>query len=230
MRTYQKYNKDASFFSLSLNERIELNSLCETVCRLDKRQAIPATSSNFSIRSKSAEFLITKSGIHKRNLNPSHFIRTNFSGIPLHPLAPKPSDETLLHALIYKNFSNANAILHCHAPELEVFSLEKTEKSTFSKQNSSFIRHSLYKIKGHELLKALGLKSHSEDYYLPIIENHQNMLLLSQEIESIFIKIETPSPLCAFVLENHGIYCFGNSISQAELRLEAILHLANNLK
>ncbi|WP_186645627.1 class II aldolase/adducin family protein [Fluviispira vulneris] len=230
MKTLQKYIKDASFFPLSLKENYELNSLCKVVTRLDERKAIPATSSNFSLRSKPNEFLITKSGLHKRNLNPSHFIRTDLGGNPLHPLSPKPSDETLLHALIYKNFDSANAVLHCHAPELDIFNLECNEFSQIIKQKQDDLKYGFLRIKGHELLKALGFKSHTEDFFLPIIENHQDMSLLSNVIEENFIKTKTPSTFTAFVLEKHGIYCFGNSISQAEIRLETILHLAQNLK
>ncbi|BBH52252.1 class II aldolase/adducin family protein [Fluviispira sanaruensis] len=230
MKTLQKYIKDASFFPLSLMEIYELNSLCKVVTRLDARKAIPATSSNFSLRTKPDEFLITKSGLHKRNLNPTHFIRTDLSGNPLHSLSPKPSDETLLHALIYKNFISANAVLHCHAPELDVFNLESNEFTQFTKQKQYDLKFGFIKIKGHELLKALGFKSHTEDFFLPIIENHQDMSLLSNVIIENFIQNKIPSPLTAFVLERHGIYCFGNSISQAEMRLEAILHFAKNLK
>ena len=151
MRTYKKIIKDASFFPLSLYETIELNRLCHVAKRLDIRHAIPATSSNFSIQTKNKALLITKSGLHKRNLNPSHFIRTNLNGIPLHPQSPKPSDETLLHAMVYRNIPEINAVIHCHAPELENITLEKSLLIQ-SKENISC---GFFKMHGHEILKAL---------------------------------------------------------------------------
>lgn len=228
MRSYKKIIKDASFFPLTLLEKIELHKLCKTAKRLDKRYAIPATSSNFSLRATENSFFITKSGLHKRNLNPSHFIRVDLSGKALHSQAPKPSDETLLHALIYKNFFNAHSVLHCHAPELELVTLKGTEQ--LNKDNAQ--KHiGYFRIKGHELLKAIGFKSHNEDFLLPVIQNEQNMSYLALEIEKYFFAQQPPIfPICAFILENHGIYCFGNSVTQAELRLEALLHLLGKLK
>lgn len=229
MRTYKKIIKDSSFFPLSLYETIELNHLCNAAKRLDRRFAIPATSSNFSIRPKKENvLLITKSGLHKRNLNPSHFIRTNLAGVPLHSQSPKPSDETLLHAMIYRNLNTVNAVLHCHAPELESVTLEKSKLLTSNENKQPLCGYFI--LHGHEILKALGLKTHLEDFYLPIIQNDQDMEKLSNVIEKNFFAHQQKLPLCAFLLENHGIYCFGNSVHQAELKLEAILHLLNILK
>lgn len=230
MRTYRKIIKDSSFFPLSLYETLELNQICNAAKRLDSRNGIPATSSNFSIRTKNNALLITKSGLFKRNLNPSHFIRANLEGTPLHPLSPKPSDETLLHAMIYRKLNHANAILHCHAPELESVTLDKSELLTHGNNKKELPLCGFFKLQGHEILKALGLKSHLEDFYLPIIQNDQDMDKLSKLIEKHFFTHQQKLPLCAFLLENHGIYCFGNSVHQAELRLEAILHLLSVLK
>ena len=228
MRTYKKIIKDSSFFPLSLYETIQLNHICDAAKRLDRRDAIPATSSNFSIRAKDNGILITKSGLHKRNLNPSHFIRTNLEGKPLHSQSPKPSDETLLHAMIYRNFNNINAVLHCHAPELELVTLKNSEILPHDENEKPL--YGLFKFQGHEILKALGLKTHLEDFYLPVIQNDQDMEKLSKFIEKHFFTYKQKLPLSAFLLENHGIYCFGNSVHQAELRLEAFLHLLSILK
>lgn len=227
MRTYKKIIKDSSFLPISLYEKIELNYICDIAKRLDNRFAIPATSSNFSIRTKNNSFLITKSGLHKRNLNPSHFIRVNFNGKPLHSLAPKPSDETLLHAIIYRNYQKINAVLHCHAPELENVTLNKTE---LLPNKFGSINYGFFKLSGHEILKALGIKNHIEEFKLPVIQNDQDIEKISNFIEKNLSSFENETPFCAFLLENHGIYCFGNSTHQAEYRLEAILYhiLANS--
>lgn len=206
-----KYKRDASFFPLSAMERIRLKALCEVARRLDARHAIPATSSNFSIRADACSFLISRSGIHKRMLEPTHFIRTDLTGLPLHPQSPKPSDETLLHALIYANDPSVGAVVHCHAPELEV------------------VRAPVHKVTGHELLKALGKKGHDEPFYLPVFRNSQDMQQLAKLIEDELYTDRESEPcladVMAFCLENHGIYCMGKTVAQAELRLEALLHL-----
>lgn len=226
MRNFRKIIKDASHFPLSLFETIELNKICDAAKRLDSRLAIPATSSNFSIRTKDNDFLITKSGLHKRNLNPSRFIRVSQQGIPLNPLSAKPSDETLIHAVIYQNVTSAHAVLHCHAPEFESILLKKLEHKQVASQGLEF---GYFKLKGHELLKALGKKNHQEDFYLPVVQNHQDMEKMANFIENHFFHESKHPANCAFLLERHGIYCFGHSVYQAELRLEALLHLIVNI-
>jgi methylthioribulose-1-phosphate dehydratase len=210
MRAVTKYKADASFLPLSLFERVALKNLCEVAKRLDSRIAIPATSSNFSLRCGPQRFFISKSGVHKRNLTPVSFLRVQLDGKAVHPLAPKPSDETLLHAVLYRLFENVNCILHCHAPEIE------------------FLRFPSARLEGHELLKALGAPGHEEPLDLTVFRNNQNMVTLSEEVEARFHQELASSQSLAkgiFVLERHGIYCGGKDVQQAEARLEALLHL-----
>ena len=204
--------RDASFCLLSLRERIELKRLCAVARRLDSVQAIPATSSNFSLRAGANAFLISRSGIHKRLLEPSHFIRAHLTGMPVNIQAPKPSDETLLHAMLYKNLPSAGAIVHCHARELE------------------FLRAPKYLLEGHELLKALGTPDHETDVVLPVFKNSQNMAELAQHLEQNLFGVaanvpQSSLPVFGFMLERHGIYIVGKNIAEAELRTEALLHL-----
>ena len=56
---FKKYRRDASFFLLSGHELLTLNKLCELAVYLDERNAIPATSSNFSLRASKNSFLIS---------------------------------------------------------------------------------------------------------------------------------------------------------------------------
>lgn len=204
MRTIWKYKRDASFLPLSAHERIRLTRLCGVARRLDDRLAIPATSSNFSVRASQEAFLISRSGIHKRLLTPEHFIRTDLEGRPLHPMAPKPSDETLLHALLYRTFPKAGAIVHCHAPELEK------------------VRAPRFVFEGHELLKALGTPSHEVPFELAVFPNSQDMAALAASIEP---RLAEPALAHGFVLEKHGIYVVGENVEKALMKLEALLHL-----
>ena len=203
---FKKYRKDASLFLLSDYEKIRLNKICKLALFLDTLHAIPATSSNFSLRSSENSFLISKSGLHKRDLNPTRFVRVDLDGNPLSSLSPRPSDETLLHALVYKSFPTANVVAHCHAREFEKF---KTPAHIFA---------------GHELLKAFGFKNHLENFTLPVFENSQDMAALAEKI-GLYLKTNKENN-AAFMLERHGIYCFGNSIEQVQNYLEALFHLS----
>lgn len=225
MKQLRKFFKDASFFPLSHKEEILLNELSLVAKQLDLRLAIPATSGNFSIRCQNNAFLISRSGIHKRDLNPKKFVRSDLFGNPLGQIKSKPSDETYLHASVYRNFQDIQCVLHCHPPEIESIDLKKCEYSPFQAENMNVIQHGYFKIEGHELIKALGEKTHETQFYLPVIQNSQDIFTLAGEVEALFFTKKPPSPLCAFVLERHGIYCFGNSIKNAHQKLEAILYL-----
>lgn len=206
---FKKYRRDASFFLLSSKELLELKKLCNLAVFLDGLQAIPATSSNFSFRTSENSFLISKSGVHKRDLNPSRFVRVNLEGAPLSSISPKPSDETLLHALVYKLYPQANVVAHCHAREFEKFR----------------VPHHIFK--GHELLKIFGFKNHTESFSLPVFENSQDMEALSKKIEPFLIDWKTKNKTIAIMLESHGIYCFGESVEQVQNYLEALFHLSS---
>ncbi len=206
MTLFKKHIRDASFFLLSHYEIRELNNLCKLAQYLDHLHAIPATSSNFSLRANENSFLISKSGLHKRDLNPSRFVRVDLEGKALSTLSPKPSDETLLHALVYRLFPTVNVVAHCHAREFEKF--ERPE-NIFA---------------GHEILKIFGFKDHKEHFILPVFENSQDMQYLAVEISNYFM--HNKNNCVAFMLEKHGIYCFGKNVAQVQNYLEALFHLS----
>ena len=209
MRSERKYRFDASAqCPLSLYEQIQLGRLSEVTARFDTRGAIPATSSNFSLKSSPESFLISRSGKHKRSLNPSDFLLVDLEGRALAQVAPKPSDETLLHAIIYKRCPWIRCILHCHAPELEKLSPPSV------------------RIEGHELLKALGIRDHTTAYEMYIYENSQDMKTLAIQIDKRqFSEPSAEGGPVLFVLAQHGIYCGGESVERAEAYLESVLHL-----
>ncbi|MEN9811207.1 MAG: hypothetical protein RLZZ488_2774 [Pseudomonadota bacterium] len=208
MRVERRYRFDASGqMPLSLFEQIKLGQLCEVAVRLDSRHAIPATSSNFSIRRDDSAFFVSRSGKHKRALNPSDFLLVDLHGRAKAPVAPKPSDETLLHAVIYKNCPWIECVIHCHAPELE------------------FLRAPSFTVEGHELLKALGASDHLTPLDLRVYENTQDMAELASGVESRQLTGDGTRGAVTFVLARHGIYCGGENIGKTEAYLEALLHL-----
>ncbi len=210
MRSERKHRFDASGqISLSLFEQIKLSRLCDVARRLDKRHAIPATSSNFSLRRDQQSFLVSRSGKHKRDLNPRDFIAVDLAGQPLAAVAPKASDETLLHALVYRKCPWVGCILHCHALEFEI------------------LRPPSVTVRGHELLKALGAPGHTTPFLLNVFENNQNMRQLAGTVESKqFSESQTgESGPVLFMLSQHGVYCGGETIDKADAYLEALLHL-----
>lgn len=204
MKKFKSIHRDASLFFLSRKEYIDLKELCSLAKYLDNRHAIPATSSNFSLRSCTSSFLISKSGVHKRDLNPTQFVRVNLEGKALSPISPKPSDETLLHALVYNLFPDANVVAHCHAKEFEK------------------LRCPEHIFPGHELLKVFGFKDHKQIFHLPVFENRQDIENLSKQVEKYLRNFD--KFVTAFMIENHGIYCFGKDIKKVQNYLEVFMY------
>jgi len=214
MRSERKYRYDASGqLPLSLYEQIKLSQLCDVAVRLDKRGAIPATSSNFSLRRNGESLLISRSGKHKRLLTPSDFLLVDFQGKPCAAVAPKPSDETLLHALIYKQCPWIQSVIHCHAPELEALAPPSAQ------------------IEGHELLKALGAPGHESPWLISVFKNNQDMKVLAEQVDKqLFKKSKHGHGPVMFVLAQHGVYCGGETVERAETYLESLLHLLKHSK
>ncbi len=195
---------------LSILKNQELKKLCDLARYLDKRNAIPATSSNFSMRFSTETFLISRSGFHKRNLRTDDFINVNLEGKPNFFMASKPSDETLLHALIYKLFPDAQFVAHTHAKEFDEF---KSTQALFS---------------NHELIKAFGYSTHESSFSFPIFPNNQDIKLLADRIAPEIINtIHKKNIFVGFGLERHGIYCFGKTVEQVQNYLEALMYLSN---
>lgn len=214
MRTLTQSSLDATFFPLTPGQLSQLNGICRLARWLDGKDAIPAGSSNMSLRVNHQSFLISKSGFHKRSLQPHHFVRCDLESKPLHPVAPKPSDETQLHAMVYRHDPHAQVIIHCHFPSFDkakVWDLELTD---------------------HELLKALGCATHDTKCQISVYPNSQNMTQLSQEISEDFFLRKNPTEFhCnfAFFLENHGIYIWGKNLTEVQNRLEAVMYFLGNL-
>ena len=241
MKSISLDTRDLCGFPLSPWERLRLRELCRWAKALNERRALPATSGNFSMRTTVARtsahqkpgapgFLVSRSGIHKRHLNPRDFIpmALGTGAVPLLSCYPKASDESLLHDFIYARFANAQVIGHCHAPELEGFSLPPRGGAGHRSVARAFADFDIHEsgfsgcivVAGHELLKAWGLPDHLSSLRIPVVANSQNMGTLVQVL----------TPLCtnetgAFLIANHGIYVWGESVLKAEIKLESLLHL-----
>ena len=171
--------------------------------RLDTMNFAPATSGNYSIRIGDNEMAITISGAHKGQLSPEQIMRVNLDGNPLEE--KKPSAETLLHCQIYKKHPHISAILHTH-------SVANTVLSRVASCDEIILD-------GYELLKAYpGIKTHETTIHLPVFENTQDMVALSDDVEKVLNeKPDTP----AYVIRGHGIYGWGADMDEAERVIEA---------
>ena len=91
----------------------EIGALCATARSCFARGWAPATSGNFSVRSGS-HILITPTGLDKSQLAPADLLEIDPEGRVVAGRG-KPSAETGLHTVIYREFATARAILHVHS-------------------------------------------------------------------------------------------------------------------
>lgn len=119
----------------------------------------------------------------------------------------KPSAETALHVVIYRERPQAAAILHVHTIWNALLS-------------ARFERGGYVPLQGYELLKGLsGVNTHEHRERVPIIENSQNYDELSAELAAA---LRGHSHAHGVLLSRHGLYTWGKSVGDARRHLEAL--------
>lgn len=171
-----------------------------------RRGWVLGTSGNFSalLESEPLKLCITASGNEKGNLDETHFLEVNENAEVLNGFG-KPSAETMIHLAIYNFLPKTKSILHTHSVWGTILSDVNFEKGYIE-------------IEGYEMLKGLsGIKTHEHTEKVPIIENSQDYIALSHVIENVLRE----NPDCHGVyLRRHGLYTWGESVSEAKRHIE----------
>jgi autoinducer 2 (AI-2) kinase len=95
--------------------------LIEVVNELYAQQLITATGGNVSVRVPGRDELwITPSQLFKGDLRPELMVRIDLRGRPLDEGARAPSSERLIHCAFYAARSEAQAVIHAHAPHATI--------------------------------------------------------------------------------------------------------------
>jgi methylthioribulose-1-phosphate dehydratase len=187
----------------------ELNALCATARWCYARGWVPATSGNFSVRTADGpdeRIFITPSGLDKGLLTSDHLLEIDRDGRPVTGEG-KPSAETGLHTVIYRERPGANSILHVHTIWNTIFSSQHSPQGYLT-------------IEGYELLKGLsGVTTHEHLERIPIIENCQKYDVLAIEFEEV---LRTYPHAHGVLLARHGLYTWGQSVAEARRHLEAL--------
>jgi len=187
----------------SLHQEIE--ELCATARTCYARGWVPATSGNFSVRWGSRIF-ITPTGLDKGALTPADLLEIDMEG---HALAGRgrPSAETSLHTIIYRDRPAAHAIVHVHSIW-----------NTLLSGKFAAIGH--VRLTGYELLKGLsGVATHEHTERVPIIENTQQYSALAVHLGDV---LRENADAHGVLLSRHGLYTWGESVAEARRHLEAL--------
>lgn len=156
---------------------------------------------------------MSPSGIDKGELDPAQVLTIDEHAHIVSNHNAKPSDESLLHIRIVQT-RGAGAVLHTHSVWNTMLS------GLYATQGG-------VNIEGYEMLKGLqGVRTHEHSEWLPIVKNSQDMPALADTIADTLNK---HSSAHGFLLERHGLYTWGDNLSQAKRHIEILEFLLETL-
>lgn len=189
-------------------ERID--ALKDELCAVGRwcagRGWVPATAGNFSLRdAESRRIFITASGLDKGAIVPGDLLEIDEVARVIAGEG-KPSAETKLHGVVYRDRPQVRAIFHVHSIWNTLLS------DRYAAQGEVLLE-------GYELLKALSLvATHEHLEKVPVLENSQDYDSLARELEK---RLKGYPGAHGFLLRRHGLYVWGESIAAAKRHLEA---------
>jgi methylthioribulose-1-phosphate dehydratase len=188
----------------------EVEALCATAHWCYARGWVPATSGNFSIREPgrpdTGRILVTPSGLDKGALKPEDLIEVDTGGRVVAG-AGKPSAETGLHLVLYRERPEAGAIVHVHTVWNTLIS-------------GHYAPRGYAPLEGYEILKGLsGVTTHAHLERVPILENAQTYDQLCEEMTEALEKCPRAHGV---LLSRHGLYTWGQSMAEARRHLEVL--------
>ena len=165
------------------------------------------TSGNFSavVSREPLRLAITSTGLDKGSLTASHFLEMSDAAEVVRGDG-RPSAEALLHVAIVRGL-RVGAVLHTHSVWSTVLS------GTYASEGG-------LALEGYEMLKGLeGVRTHRHREWLPILENSQDMVELSERVSATLR--ESPG-IHGFLLRGHGLYTWGASLQEAKRHVEIL--------
>ena len=191
------------------------SSLAAIGADFHRRGWVLGTSGNLSavVSREPLRLAITPSGADKGALQADQFLLIDEHAQVLSDNGTRPSDESPLHVRIARE-RGAGAVMHTH-------SIWSTMLSDLHFDEGGL------RIEGYEMLKGLeGVKTHEHSEWLPILENSQDMSSLADRIAEI---LEQNRGAHGFLLRRHGLYAWGDSLSQAKRHVEILEFLLETL-
>ena len=189
--------------------------LVEIGRRFAARGWVLGTSGNFSavVGRDPFRLAITPSAASKGELTADQIVQIDASGVVVSIGKGRPSAEHRLHRQVVE-VCNAGAVLHTH-------SIWSTVLSDVHAPNAGLA------IWGYEMLKGLeGVRTHEHREWVPILENDQDMARLADRVAGTLR--EHPESH-AFLLRRHGLYTWGEDLTQAVRHVEILEFLLESI-
>lgn len=184
-----------------------VESLAEIGRGFYARGWVLGTSGNFScvVSREPLQLAITSTGLDKGGLTPAQFLEIDETANVIRG-AGRPSAEALLHLAIVRGV-NAGAVLHTHSVWSTVLSGTRARDGGIA-------------LEGYEMLKGLaGVATHKHREWLPILENSQDLVELA---DCVTKTIEQAPGIHGFLLQEHGLYTWGESLAEAKRHVEIL--------
>lgn len=182
--------------------------LCRVVRDLAAQGWCQGTGGNFSatLSREPLRLLITRSGLHKRHLQPEGLMIVGPGGKAADGETARPSAEAALHAVIVER-TGAASVLHVHSVANTLLGEHFAGRGGFT-------------LRGYEMLKGLeGITTHEAEVFMPVLRNSQDMPALAEELDRLLA--ERPEAH-GFLLAGHGLYTWGASLDQAHRHVEIL--------
>ena len=174
----------------------------------DRRGWVLGTSGNFSVvlGRQPLRLAITASGTLKGDLSADQILEVDDSCVATKATAHVPSAEARLHVEIVRT-RGASAVLHTHSMWSTLLSDRHVARQGFE-------------VQGYEMLKGLeGVVTHEHREWIPVLENDQDMPRLSGRVRQVLLSHPASH---AFLLRRHGMYTWGETLSQAVRHVEIV--------
>jgi methylthioribulose-1-phosphate dehydratase len=164
------------------------------------------TSGNFSavVSRKPFKLAMTASAVSKGAIQPTDVLMVDANGAVIGRKDGRPSAETLLHVTVART-RGAGAVLHTH-------SVWSTMLSELHGPEGGLV------LAGFEMLKGLeGVRTHDHREHVPIFDNDQDMRRLSGRVDAM---LKASPDVHGFLLRGHGLYTWGDDLTQARRHVE----------
>jgi methylthioribulose-1-phosphate dehydratase len=202
-------------YIISAQDHEEMKKLAGLVRVMNSLGHNPATSGNYSLRSKTTPeiALVSESGIDKSKFSEDNFLPIYYSTREMHEkyksTGRKSSDETDIHLTIYQ-ITKANCVLHSHILDSILFA-------------DLFPGKKFATISNLELLKGFkGVKTHELEINIPLFDNTQDIRSLAETIKPAILSQPDSYGL---LLRGHGVYVWGDSVEEAKRHLEVFEYI-----
>ena len=182
---------------------------------IHRRGWCDGTGGNFScvLQREPLQLLMAPSGVDKGSVAPDALIVVNGEGTVIEGRGAA-SAETALHLAIVE-VGEAGAVLHTHSQAGTLLSRLALEESPSLDTTAAVAG---LELGGLEMLKGLeGIRTHDTTITVPVLANDQDLKGLSERARPLIR--EAPHGL---LLAGHGLYAWGDSLSQAMRHLEIL--------